>query len=312
VRVNKLACHYVVVVVVVVHPLSFNNDHLGGESIKEINRKSGAFVELDKSHMPAVGNSGDRLFKIRGTPDQIAAAQQYMYERVTNTPSGSADLMTPLQFQQKYNLPLVNATSADSWAANNDPYGNNGNSNDVFNQWANVYGQWPQSKCFIDSIQVSTCNINTNRRLVNPYDDGTGKTSTGSSSAPSSSSSNPAGMGQMDPAWLAYYQSMNLYNMMQTSMTGNTSSSTSSNKPADSTENGSSTIPGLNSCFLSYSSVFRNEFHWIYFSLAASATAGQADYSQQWIEYYRSMGQNDLADQIAVQMKEVKHRIHSK
>ena len=39
--------------------------------------------------------------------------------------------------------------------------------------------------------------------------------------------------------------------------------------------------------------------------LAANPTAGQADYSQQWIEYYRSMGQNELADQIAKQMKEV-------
>jgi hypothetical protein len=34
-------------------------------------------------------------------------------------------------------------------------------------------------------------------------------------------------------------------------------------------------------------------------------TAGQADYSQQWIEYYRSVGQNELADQIVQQMKEV-------
>ena len=40
------------------------------------------------------------------------------------------------------------------------------------------------------------------------------------------------------------------------------------------------------------------------FTLAINPTTGQPDYSQQWIEYYRSIGQNDVADQIMQQMKE--------
>lgn len=119
----------------------------GGESIKEINRKSGAFVELDKSHAPAIASSGDRLFKIRGTPDQIVLAQQLMFEKANNSPHGPGDLLTPIQFQQKFNLPLHGSgSSADPWAANNDPYGNTANSNDMYSQWANAYGQWPQSE----------------------------------------------------------------------------------------------------------------------------------------------------------------------
>jgi len=45
----------------------------------------------------------------------------------------------------------------------------------------------------------------------------------------------------------------------------------------------------------------------IKFLLAVNPTTGQPDYSQQWIEYYRSIGQNDVADQIMQQMKEVRN-----
>jgi hypothetical protein len=43
----------------------------------------------------------------------------------------------------------------------------------------------------------------------------------------------------------------------------------------------------------------------IKFLLAVNPTTGQPDYSQQWIEYYRSIGQNDVADQIMQQLKDV-------
>lgn len=115
--------------------------NLGGESIKEINRKSGAFVELDKSFIPAVGNSSDRLFKIRGTPEQIATAQQMMYEKVANSPGGPGDMTTPSQFQQEFNLPAIGSSSNDPWASGADPYA--ADANDPYSQWASAYGQWP-------------------------------------------------------------------------------------------------------------------------------------------------------------------------
>ena len=122
--------------------------NLGGESIKEINRRSGAFVELDKTYVPAIGNSSDRLFKLRGTPEQIVTAQQLMYEKIVNSPGGPGDMLTPVQFQQQFNLPMVGANLMDSWGSNNDPYGTDANgavATDPYSQWANAYGQWPSS-----------------------------------------------------------------------------------------------------------------------------------------------------------------------
>ncbi|CAF0912667.1 unnamed protein product [Rotaria sp. Silwood1] len=230
----------------------------GGESIKEINRRSGAFVELDKSHVSTAGNSTDRVFKLRGTPEQIVTAQQLMYEKVLNGPGGSGDMLTPIQFQQQFNLPLVGTNSIDTWNTSNDQYGNSTNSNDPYSQWANVYGQWPQ----LNSYNQSASNNNDN-----------------------SSTSKTAGsdMGQMDPTWLAYYQQMNYYSMMQSSMTGNTSASTTTTKSTDSTLNTSSTNNST--------------------ATTINPVTGQPDYSQQWIEYYRSIGQNEMADEIARQMK---------
>ncbi|CAF4927337.1 unnamed protein product, partial [Rotaria magnacalcarata] len=57
----------------------------------------------------------------------------------------------------------------DSGAAASDPY----------SQWASAYGQWP---------------------TMNPYDNSTSNNN-------SSSSTDASAMSQMDPAWVAYYQS---------------------------------------------------------------------------------------------------------
>ena len=121
--------------------------YLGGESIKEINRKSGAFVELDKTYVPPIGNSLDRLFRLRGTPEQIALAQQLMYEKIANSPGGAGDLLTPLQFQQQFNLPLVGSSHTDAWSGSADPYATDATGaagTDPYSLWASAYGQWAQ------------------------------------------------------------------------------------------------------------------------------------------------------------------------
>ncbi|CAF1094673.1 unnamed protein product [Adineta ricciae] len=228
----------------------------GGESIKEINRKSGAFVELDKTYIPPIGNSLDRLFRLRGTPEQIASAQQLMYEKIANSPGGAGDLLTPLQFQQQFNLPLIGSSHTDAWSGSTDPYATDATGaagTDPYSLWASAYGQWAQA---------------------NPYDT--------SGTDGKSSSTDASAMAQMDPAWLAYYQSMSYYSMMQAGMTGTTSSGVSTTTTTTATD---STATGNSS----------------------STTSGQPDYSQQWIEYYRSIGQNDVADQIMQQMKSAVH-----
>ena len=56
----------------------------GGESIKEINRRSGAHVEIDKSQRgPNATDSVDKMFIIKGTNEQIQYAQQLIYEKIT-------------------------------------------------------------------------------------------------------------------------------------------------------------------------------------------------------------------------------------
>ena len=62
-----------------------------------------------------------------------------MYDKVANSPNGSGDMLTPIQFQQQFNLPLVGTDSTDTWNGNNGT-----SSNDPYSQWTNAYGQWPQ------------------------------------------------------------------------------------------------------------------------------------------------------------------------
>ena len=209
----------------------------GGETIKEINRKSGAYVELDKLYVSPAGTPPERVFKLRGTPEQVVTAQQLMYERVANSACGASDLLTPILFQTQFNLPLVGNTPMDGWA--------NSSSNaetDPYSQWAAAFAQWPQAG---------------------------------------------AANGTTDPAWLAYYQSMNYYSMMQSNASSTApSTSTTTTKPTDSTAESSTSSTTTPS------------------TTPAAAAARQPDYTQQWIEYYRSVGQNEYADQIAQQVKD--------
>jgi far upstream element-binding protein len=56
----------------------------GGESIKDINRRSGAHVEIDKSQRgPNATDGVDKMFIIKGTNEQIQYAQQLIYEKIT-------------------------------------------------------------------------------------------------------------------------------------------------------------------------------------------------------------------------------------
>ena len=67
-----------------------------------------------------------------------------MYEKVANSPGGAGDMLSPIEFQHKFSLPLVGANNVETWNGNNDQYGNSANSNDPYSQWASAYGQWPQ------------------------------------------------------------------------------------------------------------------------------------------------------------------------
>jgi hypothetical protein len=153
-------------------------------------------------------------------------------------------MLTPIQFQQQHNLPLLGSGSgsgsADSWGGSTDPYGtdaNGANANDPYSHWASAYGQWPQSTTTINEENFLSSFF---FHLVNPYDNSTPTNSSSTAGADASG---------MDPAWLAYYQSMSYYSMMQAGMAGATSSGTETGTTSTTTDSTaasgtSSTTPG--------------------------------------------------------------------
>ena len=51
---------------------------VGGETIRDINRLSGAFVELSRTNNPS---SPQRVFNIKGSPDQVQEAVRLICEK---------------------------------------------------------------------------------------------------------------------------------------------------------------------------------------------------------------------------------------
>jgi len=54
------------------------NIHAGGETIRDINQQSGAYVELQRG--PSA-NPGEKVFTVRGNPGQIQHAIQLIAEK---------------------------------------------------------------------------------------------------------------------------------------------------------------------------------------------------------------------------------------
>lgn len=53
--------------------------HAGGETIKQINQQTGAHCELDRRPPP---NPAEKVFVIRGSPDQIEQAKRIISEKI--------------------------------------------------------------------------------------------------------------------------------------------------------------------------------------------------------------------------------------
>lgn len=51
----------------------------GGETIKQINQQTGAHCELDRRPLP---NPAEKVFVIRGSPDQIEQAKRIISEKI--------------------------------------------------------------------------------------------------------------------------------------------------------------------------------------------------------------------------------------
>lgn len=196
----------------------------GGESIKEINRRTGAHVEIDKSQRGANATEGaDKMFIIRGTTDQIQYAQQLIYEKIT----GVQGSQPPSGYFGNDMSPMQSYGGSASRGADTDT------SSYQQQQWNMAYQQqWQQ-------------------QAVDPKS------------------------GAADPnnaaAWAAYYQYYG-----QTAQPG----STTPNGTATTTTTGGTTPTSAAQ------------------QAVINPSTGQPDYSQAWVEYYRSLGMHAEAEAI--------------
>ena len=78
-EVNEL--HTTIIISIKTSLSNFIFNKTGGETIKDINRRSGALCEIDKAYKNTDGP--DKYFIIRGSQDQILYCQQLIYEKIT-------------------------------------------------------------------------------------------------------------------------------------------------------------------------------------------------------------------------------------
>lgn len=116
----------------------------GGETIREINRQSGAHVELSRSQPP---NSRDRVFKVSGTPDQIEQALHMMSEKAGVPHPGYSSQPPPPGQGGGYDQYGGNQYGGQQYPPqqNQQQPPGGGPQNYAPQGWGNAYQQWNQS-----------------------------------------------------------------------------------------------------------------------------------------------------------------------
>jgi len=181
----------------------------GGESIKEINRRSGAHVEIDKSQRGPATDGADKMFVIKGTNEQIQYAQQLIYEKITGIqgsqpPSGyfNTNDMSPMhnaygssQGGQRSDTP--NYSQQQQWAMGYQQGGQQGQ--DANAAWAAYYQQYYGAQA---TQQPATGSAASG-----------GSTATAASAATTVQPTINPQTGQADysQAWVEYYRSLGMY-----------------------------------------------------------------------------------------------------
>lgn len=194
----------------------------GGESIKEINRRSGAHVEIDKSQRGA-SDGNDKMFIIKGTQEEIQYAQQLIYEKIT----GIQGSQPPHGY---FNDPNQMSPMQGGYGGGAGGQGRGG---------ASSYGAQQQQQ-YMNYQQAGQ---------------------------PGAQATDP----NMSAAWAAYYQ-------QYYGAAGQPGATPAAGQPAATTAATTATAqPTVN------------------------PSTGQPDYSQAWVEYYRSLGMYEQADAILKQ-----------
>ncbi|XP_034942813.1 far upstream element-binding protein 3 [Chelonus insularis] len=211
----------------------------GGETIKQINQQTGAHCELDRRNQ---GNENEKIFIIRGTPEQVEHAKRIFSEKL-----GMNDSMH--DFQGNAN----NAYASSQGAISYNPTWNTGTG----------YQSWPN--------QTPTADPNNVQQVqVNPQ----------------------TGQPDYSAQWAEYYRSLGMHREAEMIEQQSKQAKSDHNQQQAAT-------PGAAGAAAQQQAQAPQQGQ----QQASAQNGGQADYSAQWAEYYRSIGKIKEAEAIEAQMK---------
>ncbi|KAG7197906.1 hypothetical protein KM043_016148 [Ampulex compressa] len=210
----------------------------GGETIKQINQQTGAHCELDRRNQ---SNENEKIFIIRGNPEQVEHAKRIFSEKLGMGPAGTS--FSGAQGAIGYNPNWNTATGYQAWP----------------NQ--------PQS--------TDTGNASQTPVQVNPQ----------------------TGQPDYSAQWAEYYRSLGMHREADMIEQQAKQGKQDHNPPSGNTQNQSN--PPANSSGPGQQQQPTQQQP----QTGTTQNGGQADYSAQWAEYYRSIGKIKEAEAIEAQMK---------
>ncbi|XP_043462521.1 far upstream element-binding protein 1 isoform X1 [Leptopilina heterotoma] len=215
----------------------------GGETIKQINMQTGAHCELDRRNQ---SNENEKIFIIRGNPEQVEHAKRIFSEKLGMAPGGQA---------APYGQPGQGALGYNpSWNANPG------------------YQAWPSQP------QPSDPSANPNQApvQVNPQ----------------------TGQPDYSAQWAEYYRSLGMHREAEMIEQQAKQGKTDLNS-----QGGGGANPPNPAAAAGAGQTQQQPQAQPQAQQSAAQNGGQADYSAQWAEYYRSIGKIKEAEAIESQMK---------
>ncbi|XP_020281884.1 far upstream element-binding protein 3 isoform X2 [Pseudomyrmex gracilis] len=215
----------------------------GGETIKQINQQTGAHCELDRRNQ---SNENEKIFIIRGNPEQVEHAKRIFSEKLGMGPGASP------------------------YAGAQGPVGYNPN-------WNTGYQAWPTQPQSTDGSNASQAPVQVNPQTGQP---------------------------DYSAQWAEYYRSLGMHReaemIEQQAKQGKQENQQGGNSQNQSnTPTTSSAGPNQQQQQQSQQQQQQQQQQ----QAGAAQNGGQADYSVQWAEYYRSIGKIKEAEAIEAQMK---------